>query len=138
MGTKEVQEKMHLDETRCCSRKRKRRRITKSVSEDDDEEDALYVTGSERSMTPPSKRRKLASRRSGYSNGYIEEAAKSSPLNYPEHDMSDLLIPCEQTMIEGDTEILNPHNASLLSEDGNDGEVVRNPVRTAGAALMVC
>lgn len=60
MGPKEIEEKMHLDETKCCSRKRKRRRRrTLSNSDDDEEEDVSYVPESERPDTPPSKKRKI-------------------------------------------------------------------------------
>ncbi|KAJ8678989.1 hypothetical protein QAD02_014776 [Eretmocerus hayati] len=122
MSPKEIEEKMHLDETKCCARKRKRRRRrTLSNSDDDEEEDTTYVPGAERSDTPPAKRRRVRSgtSRGGYSNGYIEhEYPQSSPQvkgrTEQELDPADLMMTCEQTMIEGDTEIMSPNNADVV------------------------
>lgn len=60
MSAKEIEEKMHLDETKCCSRKRKRRRRrTLSNSDDDEEDDVSYVPETERPDTPPCRKRKV-------------------------------------------------------------------------------
>lgn len=109
---------MHLDETKCCSRKRKRRkRLSQS---EDDEEDINYVPELERTYTPPAKKRRSRCNTvrnifNTMANGHADHEyhahkkvtkteTESEQDTYP--DPADLLIPCEQTMIEGDT-ILN-------------------------------
>lgn len=37
----------------------------------------------------------------------------------PDIDPTDLMIPCEQTMIEGDTEIINPNDSEGPGESPN-------------------
>ena len=117
MSPKEVEEKMHLDETKCCSRKRKRRRRRTLSNSDDEEEDTSYVPEVERPDTPPMKKRKVRSNtvRNVYSNGFMDHEYhhydKKKPKMEPDLDPEDLLIPCEQTMIEGDTEIINPNDS---------------------------
>ncbi|XP_003424208.1 uncharacterized protein LOC100679538 isoform X1 [Nasonia vitripennis] len=125
MGPKEVEEKMHLDETKCCSRKRKRRRRrTLSNSDDDEEEDVNYVPENERPDTPPSKKRKIRRQWTQVNdrNGYMDHEYynnKQTTKVEPDIDPADLLIPCEQTMIEGDTEIINPNDSETPGEMPN-------------------
>lgn len=80
---------------------------------DDEEEDTSYVPHLERSDTPPAKRRKYrcSTVRTVLSNGFDHEYSNRYEKRKPEVDPTDLMMSCEQSMIEGDTEILN-------SEDG--------------------
>ncbi|XP_058793876.1 uncharacterized protein LOC131665778 isoform X2 [Phymastichus coffea] len=109
MSLKEIEEKMHLDETKCCSRKRKRgRRRTMSMS-DDEEEDTSYVPEAERADSPPAKKRKIrcGTVRNVLSNGYDHEYSNRREKNNSDVDPTDLMMTCEQSMVEGDSEILN-------------------------------
>ncbi|KAL7293938.1 hypothetical protein TKK_0012668 [Trichogramma kaykai] len=128
LDAKTKEEKMHLDESKCCLRKRRKRTHTLSLSDDDDDDDDetddLYLPHSKRNQ---SKKRK-STRKSDFTNGHSKEAKKTpDPVNTSaEFDPSDLLIPCEQTMIEGD-EILNPENA----EPSRDGEVLEESTESS-------
>lgn len=129
---KEIEEKMNLDETKCCSRKRKRRR--RLSQSEDDEEDLNYDPEMDRAYTPPIRKRRSRCNTVrnifNTSNGHLDHEYHSQKHNpkkpkieqetidhEPEseqdadHDPTDLLIPCEQTMIEGDT-ILNSSDLS--------------------------
>lgn len=104
MTQDEIDEKMNLDESRCCSRKRKRkRRKTGSGSEDEDDETYNPVL----SEMPQVKRRRT--RKSGqvtniHTNGSLNnQSDDESSLLAGDNDLLPSMIPCEQTMTEGDT-----------------------------------
>ncbi|XP_014219435.1 uncharacterized protein LOC106647515 [Copidosoma floridanum] len=122
MSPREVEEKMHLDETKCCSRKRKRRRrrtMSGSDDDNDDDEDVSYVPNEDRSSSPPAKKRKSRCSlvRNSCSNGFVEHDYNASNKRRPvmtkiepDYDPSDLISQCEQSMIEGDDEIINTND----------------------------
>jgi hypothetical protein len=115
MSSKDVEEKMHLDETKCCSRKRKRRRqLTVSTVDDVKEEDFNYIP-SDKQSDSSAKNRKRQIMHNVYNNGFLDHEyycnSNSSSKTETDIDPTDLMIPCEQTMIEGDMEIISPNNS---------------------------
>ncbi|XP_011503096.1 PREDICTED: uncharacterized protein LOC105366373 [Ceratosolen solmsi marchali] len=121
MSSKDIEEKMHLDETRCCSRKRKRQRQSSLViSSDNDKDDSTYISSDEESNVLPMKKRKVEIVRNIYNNSYLQHKNScgtncSSKLKTA-IDATDLMIPCEQTMLESNTEDINPNKSYNISE----------------------
>ncbi|XP_033210827.1 uncharacterized protein LOC117168943 [Belonocnema kinseyi] len=104
MTAAQIDEKMSLDEARCCVRKRKRkRRRTGSCSEDEDDETYNPVL----SEIPQAKRRRT--RKSGafpsiHTNGSVNNTSDDeSSLLGGDNDLLPAMLACEQTMTEGET-----------------------------------
>ncbi|XP_043482483.1 uncharacterized protein LOC122511362 isoform X2 [Leptopilina heterotoma] len=147
MNQDEVDEKMNLDESRCCSRKRKRkRRKTGSGSEDDDDETYNPVL----SEMPQVKRRRT--RKSGqvatpiHTNGSVNnQSDDDSSLLAGDNDLLAALIPCEQTMTEGDTALpfgsptkVQPQPSKVITTDKLKTQILSNntkPNQTSSPVL---
>lgn len=104
MTAAQIDEKMSLDEARCCVRKRKRkRRRTGSCSEDEDDETYNPVL----SEIPQAKKRRT--RKSGafpsiHTNGSVNNPSDDdSSLLGGDNDLLPAMLACEQTMTEGET-----------------------------------
>ena len=101
----QINEKMNLDEARCCIRKKKRkRRRTGSCSEDEDDETYNPIL----SEIPQAKRRRT--RKSGthpsaiHTNGSVNnQSDDESSLLVGDNDLLPAMLACEQTMTEGET-----------------------------------
>ncbi|XP_034192451.1 uncharacterized protein LOC117609838 [Osmia lignaria lignaria] len=105
---KEIEEKMNLDETKCCPRRRKRkRRRTASNSE---EEDKTYIPEL-METTSITKRRRRGRGRGRFFNGNISIAerphSKVSEGKFKPHAILPSLFSCEQTIVEGKNAIIN-------------------------------
>lgn len=107
MSAKEIEEKMNLDESLCCSRKRKRKRRKSLSNDEDDEDDQMYIPRSKNNISPVPKKRKTIKKTS--TPGTVTNSNGFTNKNDFKHepDLADLLVPCEQTLEEGDA-ILEP------------------------------
>ena len=141
MTADEIRDKMSLDESQCCQRKRKRkRRRTGSASEDEDDETYNPAI----SEIPQAKRRRT--RKSGIytnlqTNGSLNNRSDDeSSLLVGENDLLPAMIPCEQTMTEGENAL--PFGAPLPEKTkspsvafSNSSKI--NPIPTANLLKTV-
>ncbi|XP_076231801.1 uncharacterized protein LOC143177627 isoform X1 [Calliopsis andreniformis] len=118
LSQQEIDEKINLDETKCCPRKSRRRKRRRLGSMSEDDEDATYRPH----YVPvnPLKRKKRG-RRPKYlildgSTSNVSQSGVSEDSSIDQNELPPSLLSCEQTMVEVENTAINTDSVVTQSQ----------------------